>query len=226
MRVNSGEDPIPATRSGAEAGRVLESLNQMVVDAAAAPWVLVVVLLFCAVDGFFPPVPSESVVVALAAVAGAVQGPGLWPLLAAAAAGAVIGDNVAYALGTSLSARRLRWVRTGRGQRALERAALELSRRPAVLLLTGRFVPVGRVAVNLSAGATGVPRRVFVPLSVLAGTTWAGLTVALGRAAGSWFPDRPLLAIGAAVILALALGVGVDAVLRRVGSGRPVGTSA
>ena len=33
-----------------------------------SPWIFVVLYLFATIDGFFPPIPSESVVIALAAV--------------------------------------------------------------------------------------------------------------------------------------------------------------
>ena len=34
-----------------------------------SPWIFVVLYLFATIDGFFPPIPSESIVIALSAVA-------------------------------------------------------------------------------------------------------------------------------------------------------------
>ena len=49
-------------------------------------------------------------------------------------------------------------MRGPRMQAAFRWAGRELRKRPASLILVARFVPIGRVAVNLTAGATHYPR--------------------------------------------------------------------
>ena len=49
----------------------MQAINDFILAAAGQPWVLFVVLACCIIDGFFPPIPSESVVVGLSAVADA-----------------------------------------------------------------------------------------------------------------------------------------------------------
>ena len=44
---------------------VLDAVNDLALDLAGSPWVYLVVYAFVAIDAFFPPIPSESVIVAL-----------------------------------------------------------------------------------------------------------------------------------------------------------------
>jgi membrane protein DedA with SNARE-associated domain len=79
-----------------------------------------------------------------------------------------------------------------------------------VLVITGRYIPVGRIAVNLTAGATGFPYRRFVPLSIVAGVSWALYSVGVGVLAGAWFRETPLLGAAVAVVVAIAMGLVID----------------
>lgn len=47
---------------------MLDGVNDIVLGLAGSPWVYLVVFGFVAIDAFVPPVPSESALVALAAV--------------------------------------------------------------------------------------------------------------------------------------------------------------
>ena len=47
----------------------MQAINDFILDAAGQSWVFPLLRRCCLIDGFFPPVPSESVVVALAAIA-------------------------------------------------------------------------------------------------------------------------------------------------------------
>ena len=76
-------------------------------------------------------------------------------------------------------------------------------------------MPLGRVAVNLTAGATGFPPRRFVGLAALAAATWAAWSVGVGALAGHWLEGNPLLGSAAGIVVALALGLAVDRVARR-----------
>ena len=206
---------------------MLDALTTLLEAGAAAPWVLAVVLLVAVGDALFPPLPSEGVVVALAAVAVAGDGPHL-PLLAlAAGVGAFLGDSLTFVVGRRYGPRDC----TGSAARAP--AACWATRRArssaagALVVLTARYVPLGRVAVNLTAGATGFPPRRFAGLAALAAASWAIWSVAVGALAGHWLDGNPLLGSVAGIALALGLGLAVDRVARRVtGWGRMPGGSA
>jgi membrane-associated protein len=188
----------------------MDALNVFVIDAAAQWWVYPVLLVCCFVDGFFPPIPSESVVVALAALAVSSGAPNPWLVALVAAAGAIAGDNVAFLIGRKVGTRGFRWMQRPRVISAFAWARKELDRRGALLILSARYIPIGRVAVNMTAGATGFDQRKFIFFSVIAGISWSAYSIAIGALAGQWFHDHSLIAAGIAIVLALLLGVLVD----------------
>ena len=206
---------------------MLDALTTLLEAGAVAPWVPAVMLLVALGDALFPPLPSEGVLVALAAVAVAGDGPQL-PLLAlAAGVGAFLGDGLTFLVGRRFGPARLHRVRSPRARRLLGHASGTLERRGALVVLTARYVPLGRVAVNLTAGATGFPPRRFAGLAALAAASWAVWSVAVGALAGHWLDGNPLLGSVAGIALALGLGLAVDRVARRVtGWGRMPGGSA
>ena len=194
---------------------MLDTLTALVEAGAAATWVLPVVLLVAVFDALVPPVPSEGIVVALAAVAVAGDGPNLMALAVAAGVGAFLGDSLTYVVGRRFGPRRLHRITRPAARRALERASDTLDRRGAVVILTARYVPLGRVAVNLTAGATSFPPRRFFGLAAVAATTWAAWSVGVGALAGHWLEGNPLLGSVLGVVAALLLGLVIDRVARR-----------
>ncbi|MHA7210571.1 DedA family protein [Arthrobacter sp. MDT1-65] len=188
----------------------MNGISDVVLAAAEQPWVYLLVLVCCIVDGFFPPFPSESVVVGLASLILTQGVPNPWLLVLVAALGAFLGDNIAYLLGRGIGTTRFRWMRRPRMQRSFAWAGTELAKRAASLILVARFIPIGRVAVNLTAGATGYSQRRFVALTALSGVVWAAYSVGIGALAGTWFQHNHLLGVAVAVTLAVLLGLLVD----------------
>ncbi|WP_052460490.1 DedA family protein [Microbacterium gorillae] len=181
-------------------------------------WLPVVLFVLCLLDGFFPPVPSETAVMAALTLAlGAGANPAfIATLIAAAAVGAASGDSVAYAIGRVCGTDRWRWQRRPRVRRALDWAAHQVSARPAILIIGARYIPIGRVAVNMTAGATRLPYRRFLPLSLIAGIMWAGMCWLLGTVISAWLGDQPVIAAIVAVAVSLVLGAVIDGISRLV----------
>ena len=204
----------------------LNGIGDAVLATAGQPWVYLLVLVCCIVDGFFPPFPSESVVVGLAALVVTQGVPDPWLLILVAALGAFVGDNIAFSLGRRIGTTRFRWMRRPRMQRSFRWAGNELTRRAASLILVARFIPIGRVAVNLTAGATGFSRRRFVALTALSGVVWAGYSVGIGALAGAWFEHNHLLGVVVAVVLAVVIGFVVDRVIAAVRGSTPLRAAA
>ncbi|WP_411375851.1 DedA family protein [Arthrobacter sp. MPF02] len=194
----------------------MQAINDFILAAAGQPWVLFLVLACCVIDGFFPPIPSESVVVGLSAVAATADVPNPWLLMLVAGLGAFTGDNIAYLIGRKVGTTRWSWMRGPRMQSAFRWAGRELRKRPASLILVARFVPIGRVAVNLTAGVTRYPHLRFVALTILSATLWAGYSVGIGLFFGRWFEENHLLGAVIAIICAVALGIVVDLVVNKV----------
>ncbi|WP_258067019.1 DedA family protein [Arthrobacter sp. GMC3] len=201
---------------------LLNTISDLVIGAAGQPWVYAVVVIGCIIDGFFPPFPSESIVVGLAALVLTPGGPNLWLLMIAAALGAFLGDNLAYVIGRRVGITRYRWMRRPVMQRAFGRVARGLDQRAVPLLLVARFIPIGRVAVNLTAGATRYSWKSFMPISALSATMWASYSLGIGAVAGVWFKENQLLGVVVSVVIAALLGLVVDRVCKLIQSRKQV----
>jgi membrane-associated protein len=196
-------------------GDIFDQINDFAIDLGGSEWVFLAVFAFAAIDGFFPPIPSESVVVALAAIGASTGEPHLVLLALAAGVGAFVGDNIAYRLGRVIGVERFSPDRRPRLSRAVDRARYELDRRAAILILTARYIPVGRVAVNMTAGATGFPYRRFLPLCFFAASSWSVYSVLIGVVAGSWVKEHPLIGALIAVTIAALVGFVIDHLMQR-----------
>jgi len=177
-------------------------------------WAFPALFASTAADGFFPPVPGETVIIMMAVGAETGRSVNLALVILVAALGAWCGDQVAYALGRALGTARVPFLRGPRGRRAVAWAARSFERRGASVVLGARFVPVGRMAVNVTAGAVGFSRRRFMALSAVASLAWAGWSVLLGVVAAQPLGDQPLLAVGVGIVVGTVLGVVVDRVLQ------------
>lgn len=193
-------------------------MTRGLLDLAASPWLYPALFLLVVGDAFLVVLPSETVVVALGALAGATGEPAVLLLLPVAAAGALLGDTLCYLIGRRVGIDRWAWQRRGPVAAALARARRIVLIRPAVLIFTARYIPYARIAVNLSAGAVGLPLRRFLPLAAAAGVAWAGYNLAVGAFFGTVLSETPLLAVGVSVVVAIALGITVDLVAQRIGA--------
>ncbi|MFW5473795.1 DedA family protein [Knoellia sp. CPCC 206450] len=194
---------------------MFEAVNTLIEQNAAALWVLPALFLLATFDALLPPVPSESVVIALAAFGAASGSPHLLALSAVAAAGAFVGDNLTFTVARRSGLTRLRTSPRPKLRAGFLRAEAELERRGALAIVVARYIPVGRVCVNVTAGAGSFSQRRFVLLSALAATSWAAWSVGIGALAGLWVEQNPLLGAVGGIAVAGALGLLVDRVLQR-----------
>lgn len=164
----------------------MEFINEAVLHAAGQWWIYPILLVFFFVDGFAMVVPSETLIVALAAFSRQSGEPNLWILGVTALVGAIAGDNMAYMLGRKIGLERWRWMRKPKVQKVFAWAHYELEKRGAVLIFTARYIPWGRVAVNYVAGTTAFPHRRFFILDALACVTWVGYSIGIGLLASSF----------------------------------------
>jgi len=191
------------------------ALEHWIFALAGSPWVYAALYAFATIDGFFPPIPSESVVIALAALAASNGEPAIAVLIPVAALGAFTGDQIAYTIGSKVDLHRVRLFRGRRGRKALEWAENALAHRGSSFILAARYIPIGRVAVNMSAGALGFPRRRFMGLTGLAGLTWAAYGTAIGVGAGAWLKGHPVIAVVVGIVVGIVVGLAIDWALRR-----------
>ncbi|HEY4577449.1 MAG TPA: VTT domain-containing protein [Yaniella sp.] len=190
------------------------AVEAAVVALGASPWLVLVVFAFCGLDAVFPIVPSDSMVTAATVVALA-QGVSWSFIVLLVVSGAFLGDCLAYVLGSKIPLERMPLFRRRRPRAALRFTQRAFAQRGSTLILAGRFIPAGRIAVNMTAGATGFAFRRFVPLVALAGVLWASLAAAMGIIAEHVFEDRPLVAVIAGVGMGIGCGLLIDWFLQR-----------
>lgn len=191
----------------------MDVLSQFILAAAGSPWVLLAVAALIIIDGLFPLVPSESIVIGLAAIGIGTGHPSLLILGVVAAAAAWVGDNLAYEIGRGIGITRFRWMHRPWFANAMAKASAALDRRVSSAVLAGRFIPGGRVAISLVAGATRIPRRVYRPLTVASSTLWAIYSLVIGTIGGAWVAAHPILGVGLAIGLGMLVGFLVDQIL-------------
>jgi membrane-associated protein len=185
-------------------------LTSLQVDSAISYLIAVIVP---ALDAVFPVLPSETAVIALGVATAGSTDPRIALLVACAAAGAFLGDNLSYLLGRRFGpAVERRFFSSPKGKAARDWAERSLQRFGIQLVIVCRFIPGGRTVVTLSCGLTGYPRRRFVVGTAAAGIIWALYAFWIGRLGGKAFEDKPwlglLIAFGAtAVVSALVEGV-------------------
>jgi membrane protein DedA with SNARE-associated domain len=154
-----------------------------------------------AVESAGVPVPGEATLIAAAVLAahGEMQ---ISAVIALAAAGAIVGDNVGYLLGRHLGRRAL--IARGPGRRmrrrALDAGCALFARYGGAAIFVGRFVTIGRIAIAWLAGAAKLRWRRFAAWNAAGSVAWAtavgGVAFALGSTSARW------LAVGGLVLTA------------------------
>ena len=145
-----------------------------------------------ALDALIPLVPSESAIIALGVATSGSADPRIAVLIALAACGAFIGDNVCYLLGRRFGPAISKRVFAGaRGARRHAWARRSLDRYGMRIIIGCRFIPGGRTAVTLTCGLVGYSRRRFVAATACSGVFWACYAFFIGRLGGKAFEDEP-----------------------------------
>ena len=145
-----------------------------------------------------PVVPTGPILTAGVAVAGS-RNLALVPVvIAVAAAAALLGDVVTFALTRFGGPRLVAWVGRRVKTDALDRFTHTLNERGGRFLVVSRLVPAGRIPCLLAAGVADFPWRSFLPYQTLGAILWALAYGLLGLAGGGLF-SNPYTATGIAL---------------------------
>lgn len=197
------------------------NVEEGILNLVDSLWIYPSVFAVSVIDAIFPVIPSESVIIGAASAWQAVGQPILPLVFLAGATGAWCGDQMAYFIGTKVDVRHVKFFRRPRILAALDWAEHALETRGTLYIIAARFIPMGRVAVNLSAGALRFPRRRFMGVDAIATTLWAGWGILVGTVAASLLGDNLLLSIAAGITGGVVLGFAVDKAMRLFGLSAP-----
>lgn len=195
----------------------VSGLEDAILSLTMSAWIYFALFSVTLIDGIFPPVPSESVVIAASASWAQSGRPILWLIWLVAAVGAWCGDQIAYTIGKTIDVSKIPMLRGRRGQGALQWAETAFEHRGTAFIVAARFIPIGRVAANITAGALRYPRRRFMVIDACAAVLWASYGVALGLFAGSLLENQLLLSIAIGVAGGVLIGWLVDCIMKRAG---------
>jgi membrane-associated protein len=190
---------------------VFDQFTQLVSDASA--WAYVIIFLFAALDALVPVVPSEVSVITAGVVAAGSGGLSLPLIIIAAACGAFLGDNAAYLVGRRYGTRaKERFFRGDKGRKTVGWAERQLAERGGELIIIARFIPGGRTAVTLSAGASLYPWPRFAAFDAVAAILWACYASLLGYFGGKAFQGAAWKGLVLALGVAFAVTGSVEVV--------------
>ena len=188
---------------------------------SGAWWSYPLIFAVSMIDAFFPVVPSESVVITAGNLASSGD---LWLLgvIAAAAGGAIVGDNISYAIGKYAGEHTVkRLFRSDKARRGFEWAEQQLERRGFYIIVIARFIPGGRTAVTFSSGYThAMPWRKFIVADVCAGLIWGTYAAMLGYVGGKTFEDHPWKGLFLGFLIAIGVAGGIEAIRWYIGKRR------
>lgn len=205
---------------------MLEAVSAIVSSVIASPWGYLAIFLVVAVDGFFPVMPGEIVLITAGVLAASGE-QSLLAVMAVAAVGALAGDHVSYAIGRSAGQRAAqRLLRGGRGRAALSWAGRALHQRGGLVIVAFRFVAGGRTATTLMAGTVCYPLPRFTPFDAVAAVLWTLYAGLLGYWAGRVFEGRPLIGLLVGLGISLAVMVLGEAVRLWLRQARGAGASS
>ena len=157
------------------------------------------------------PLPGETMLLTASVYAATTGRLNIVGVIAAAAAGAIIGDNLGYLVGgkagRALVLRYGRWVRLD--ERKLNLGERFFVRHGSKTVFVARFIAVLRTVGALLAGLTRMPYRTFLVFNAAGGITWAAaygtLAFMLGRHFDTFRPLVDQVGLGLAAVVAVAL---------------------
>ncbi|BAL87903.1 hypothetical protein AMIS_26830 [Actinoplanes missouriensis 431] len=176
------------------------NLLQIADTVMTSPAVYLLIFAFTLVDAVLPVMPSEAVIVAAGAFA-ATGEPDVLGVVLSAALGIVAGDHIMYAIGSRITRRRP----ASKLAQLIARATPLLRRRGGNLIITGRFVPGGRIATTAACGATHYPIRRFTVYASIAALLWATFATMIGFIGGTAFEEHPIYGVVAGIAIALSV---------------------
>jgi membrane protein DedA with SNARE-associated domain len=178
---------------------------------------LLAVFVLVGMESIGVPVPGETMLIVAALYSGSTHKLSIVLIVVAAAAGAIVGDNIGYTVGRHGGWRLLRRYghKVGIHERRLKLGRYLFLRHGGKVVFFGRFVGILRTYAALLAGANHMPAIRFFLFNASGGVIWAAI-YGFGYFFAADVLKRVNAALGIVLIgIAVAVAVGILIFIRR-----------
>ena len=127
--------------------------------------------------------------------------------------GAFAGDVLTYALAVRFDVVNWRILAGRRWQAALAATRSRLKDHDLPLVMTSRFIPMGRLTMNIGSALVPHTWRVFIQHSLIAGVLWSVYSVGVGVLSGVWDGLSTEVAVLLAIVVSLVLGRAINTLI-------------
>lgn len=171
------------------------------------------VFVFVMIESLGVPFPGETMVIAAALYAGTSHALSVWIIWAAAAAGAIVGDNIGFGIGHWGGYRLLRRYgpKVHLNEAKVKVGRLVFDRHGPKVVFFGRFVSILRTYAAFLAGTNRMPYLRFLFFNAAGGIIWSGI-----YAVGFYYAGSALKGVrgpvdyglgGAALVILIGFGI-------------------
>jgi membrane protein DedA with SNARE-associated domain len=190
-----------------EEKRELELSSHQALDHLIATYGYGAIAVVIGLESMGIPLPGETILVLAAIYAATHVDLNIWLVATAAAAGAIVGDNIGYSLGQRFGYPLLRRYGHlfGLSESRIKLGQYLFLRHGAKVVFFGRFVALLRILAAFLAGANRMRWQIFLVANAVGGMLWAALFALGGFILGTLIFEfesalRPILLAIAAVI--------------------------
>lgn len=186
---------------------IIDTLVEFLHSLMGMPLYYPLVSLIIIGDALCPLLPSETVLNLSGAFAASQGVPNVWGVFAAAAAGAMIGDNLCFALGGKLIGHVERLDPNSKAGQAITWVRRNMKRGAGITIIVGRFLPWVRWVATIVLGSVQYRWSAFFFYDTLGLLLWSLIGVGSGYLGGALLAAYPFLAMLAGLLVGSLVGV-------------------
>lgn len=186
---------------------MIDSLIEFLYSLMELPLFYPLVSLIVLGDALCPLLPSETILNLSGAFAASQGVPHIGGLMVAAAIGAIIGDNLCFALGGKLITYVERLDPESKAGQAITWVRRNMKRSAGTTIIVGRFLPWARWVSTIVLASVRYNWFAFFIYDTIGVIIWVMLGVGLGYVGGTLLSNFPLLGMAVGVLLGSLVGL-------------------
>lgn len=189
---------------------MVDQITAWVESMMSTPLIYPLVGFLVFMDSLIPAFPSETVLNMVGAWSGARGIPDVRAIMAIAVTAAIVGDNVAFFLGTKLVGFIERTPKGTKRYDALLWVRRNMRRGAGAAIIIARFIPSGRWFMTILLGSVRYPWLTFFFFDSIGVLLWAAQAVFIGYVGGMLFSSNPLIGMLFGLLGAFVIGFGIQ----------------